>query len=322
MLELFFSYSHQDEALRDELEVHLAMLKRQNVISTWHDRRIVAGEDFGSKIDDQLERADIVLLLVSPYFLASDYCYDIEMKRALDRHGAGDARVIPVILHPCDWHDAPFGSLRATPLDGKPVSKFANQHEAFLAVTRDIRQAVEELVRAKGGRAAAPAANVQVQPMQGAYDSMEPRSSNLRVRREFTDHDRARFLVHAFEYTANYFENSLKELELRAPGITTDYRRVDANRFTAGVFRGGRHVNSCTVWISDDRSSRGEGEVRFSYGSSSLSNSYNESLSVADDGYTLGLRALGLQTGGSRDDILSLEGGAEQYWSMLLAQLQ
>jgi hypothetical protein len=63
MLELFFSYSHEDEALRDDLEVHLSMLKRQNVISTWHDRRIVAGEDFGSKIDDQLERADIVLLL-------------------------------------------------------------------------------------------------------------------------------------------------------------------------------------------------------------------------------------------------------------------
>jgi len=110
MIELFFSYSHRDEAYRNELENHLAVLKRQE-IETWHDRRIGAGKDIHGQISEYLERSRIVLLLVSPYFLASEYCYDVEMKRALERHEAGEARVIPVIIHPCDWQNSPFGPL-------------------------------------------------------------------------------------------------------------------------------------------------------------------------------------------------------------------
>ena len=121
MTELFFSYSHNDEALRNELETHLSMLKRQGVIAVWHDRRIGAGQEVHGQISEHLERADIILL-VSPYFLASDYCYETEMTRAMERHHQGTARVIPVILHPCDWQGAPFGKLLAVPTDGKPVS--------------------------------------------------------------------------------------------------------------------------------------------------------------------------------------------------------
>jgi hypothetical protein len=116
---LFFSYSHRDEALRDQLETHLAMLKRQGFITTWHDRRITAGESFENTISVNLERADIVLLLVSPDFIASDYCYEKETMRTLERHREGTCTAIPVILRPCDWHDAPFGGLLASPKDGK-----------------------------------------------------------------------------------------------------------------------------------------------------------------------------------------------------------
>jgi hypothetical protein len=116
---LFFSYSHQDEGLRDQLETHLAALKRQGYITTWHDRRITGGEAFADAISANLEAADIVLLLVSPDFIASDYCFDKEMIRALDRHQEGTCTVIPVILRPCDWQDAPFGSFLAASKDGK-----------------------------------------------------------------------------------------------------------------------------------------------------------------------------------------------------------
>src|SRR5687768_12583725 len=126
MANVFFSYSHKDEELRNELEVHLSMLKREGLIEAWHDRRIGVGEDIHSEISSALENADIVLLLVSAQFLASNYCFEIEMRRALQKHNEGTARVIPVILHPCDWQSAPFGHLRATPTDGKPVSMFAN----------------------------------------------------------------------------------------------------------------------------------------------------------------------------------------------------
>src|SRR5438270_622311 len=115
MLTVFFSYSHRDEDLRNELEVHLSALKRQDIIQAWHDRRIGSGNDFELTISEHLEASDIILLLVSPYFIASDYCYEIEMRRALQRHNAGEARVIPVILQPCDWQHLPFGKLLAVP---------------------------------------------------------------------------------------------------------------------------------------------------------------------------------------------------------------
>ena len=95
------------------------MLKRQGVIDTWHDRRIGAGQNIHTAIDEHINSDEIILLLVSADFLASDYCYDIEMKQAMKRHQAGEAIVIPVILRACDWHDAPFGQLNATPRDGK-----------------------------------------------------------------------------------------------------------------------------------------------------------------------------------------------------------
>src|SRR5215207_2922804 len=100
MIKLFFSYSHRDEELRDELETHLSALKRQGVIETWHDCRISAGEEFDGEISRHLENSQIILLLVSSHFIASDYCYGLEMTRALELHRTREARVIPVILHP------------------------------------------------------------------------------------------------------------------------------------------------------------------------------------------------------------------------------
>jgi hypothetical protein len=99
---LFYAYSHKDEALRIKLEAHLSLLRREGVIQVWHDRKIGAGTEWEGQINDYLNSAHVILLLVSPDFVASDYCYDIEVERAMDRHHKGDARVIPVILRPVD----------------------------------------------------------------------------------------------------------------------------------------------------------------------------------------------------------------------------
>ena len=112
-IEVFFSYAHEDEKLRDRLETHLSILKRSDVISAWHDRQIGAGKEWAGEISEHLDRAQIILLLVSADFLDSDYCYDMEMKRAFKRHKNKEARVIPIILKPVDWQDAPFNKLQA-----------------------------------------------------------------------------------------------------------------------------------------------------------------------------------------------------------------
>ena len=144
-IEIFFSYSRRDQHLRDQLEKQLSLLKREGLISNWHDRKIGAGEEWVGQIDRHLNSAHIILLLVSADFIASDYCYDIEMKRALERQEAGEARVIPIILRRVDWKSAPFGKLQALPTDGKPITSWANRDDAFFAVAAGIRNVVEEL---------------------------------------------------------------------------------------------------------------------------------------------------------------------------------
>ncbi len=215
MISVFFSYSHKDEALRDQLEVHLSMLSRQEVISVWHDRRLLAGDELDSGISTDLEKADIILLLVSPDFLASEYCYSKEMLRALERHDAGEARVIPVILRPCDWQKAPFGKLLVAPADGKAVTKWPDRDDAFLDITHAIRR-VAETNASIGEAGKRPSSPAQAQSRSPKADG--PRSSNLRMLKTFSEHDRDVFLDDSFEFMARFFENSLQELKARNPG--------------------------------------------------------------------------------------------------------
>lgn len=143
-IRLFYSYSHRDETLRNKLEAHLAVLKRKGVIENWHDRRIGAGDDWKGSIDAEIEAADIILLLVSSDFLNSDYCYDVEMRQALERHDRGSAKVIPIILKPCLWTDAPFGKLQALPTDGKAVTTWSNQDKAFTDIAKGLSEQIRQ----------------------------------------------------------------------------------------------------------------------------------------------------------------------------------
>jgi hypothetical protein len=144
-IEVFFSYAHKDEELKNELVKHLSILKRQGVITAWHDREITAGTEWAGEIDTHLNAARVILLLISSDFLASDYCYDIELVQAMKRHTTGEACVIPVILREVDWKGAVFGKLQALPKNADPVASWVNRDQAFADVARGIRKAVEEL---------------------------------------------------------------------------------------------------------------------------------------------------------------------------------
>jgi TIR domain-containing protein len=313
---VFFSYSHKDEELRDQLEIHLTMLKRQGVIETWHDRRLLAGDPIDQGISVELERADVILLLVSPDFLASEYCYGVEMVRAMERHMEGSARVIPVILRPCEWHRAPFGALLATPADGRPVTKFANLDDAFLQITHAVRAATAASSRVSAQLSTGPAPPTSPALAQAAPEA--PRSSNLRTRREFTQRDQDRFLDQSFEYMARFFENSLAELEARNPGIETDFKRLDATRFTAAAYRNGEERARCQIRLGGQL-----GGITYSYARHGLmDNSINESLSVVVGEQMLALNPLGMPMRGKRGEHLSAEGAAEYYWELFIEPLQ
>lgn len=146
-LRLFLSYSHRDEALKDELEVHLKVLERMGLISRpWSDRQIEAGSEWEGEIDKALLEADLILLLISADFIASKYCYTAEMEAALRRHKEGKAKVIPVILrHVEGWTSLPFARLQGLPRDGKPVISWPSRDEVWASVVGGIRRVCESL---------------------------------------------------------------------------------------------------------------------------------------------------------------------------------
>jgi tetratricopeptide (TPR) repeat protein len=145
--EVFISYSHRDKELRNELEKHLANLKRQKIIASWYDGNISPGTEWEPQIMEHLKRAQIILLLVSADFMASDFCYSIEMTQAIARHDANQARVIPILLRPMDWQGAPFARLKMLPTDAKAVITWHTLDEALADVVQGIREAIDDLTR-------------------------------------------------------------------------------------------------------------------------------------------------------------------------------
>src|SRR5579864_2336255 len=143
-LKLFYCYAHPDARLLKRLDDHLTILKREGVISEWHDGDISAGQEREEEIHQNLEDAHLVLLLISSAFLASDYCYDTEMQKALERQERNTAQVIPIILRECDWKIAPFRKLQALPSNGKPATMWGNKDAAFTDIARGIREIAEK----------------------------------------------------------------------------------------------------------------------------------------------------------------------------------
>ena len=146
-LEIMFCYAHKDEVLRRGLEKRLISLKRKSLINIWYDQKVSPGIEWESEIDKHLKTAHIILLLISPAFLNSEYCYSIEMERALERHQRGEVRVIPVILRPTLWQETPLGKLQVLPTSAIPVTdpSWYDLDRAYLDVARGIHKVVEEL---------------------------------------------------------------------------------------------------------------------------------------------------------------------------------
>lgn len=141
-IEVFISYAHEDKQFCKRLEKHLAVLINQGLLSAWYDKMIKAADDWAAQINEHINSAKVILLLVSADFIGSTYCYSIEMQRAMERHEAGEAKVMPIIVRPCDWNTAPFAKLQALPEGAKPITLWANRDEAFLSVVQGIRAVI------------------------------------------------------------------------------------------------------------------------------------------------------------------------------------
>ncbi len=142
-IKVFLSYSHEDESMKEELDKHLIMLKRNDKIESWNDRCMMAGQELDSEIQQKLESSDVIVLLLSPDFLVSNYCYEKEMKRALEKHDSGETLVIPIILRTCDWLNSPLKKLLAVPKDGKPINTWDDKDQVYHNVKQEIEKSID-----------------------------------------------------------------------------------------------------------------------------------------------------------------------------------
>jgi hypothetical protein len=314
MVRVFLSYSHADEALRDKFETHLAMLKREGQIDVWHDRELVVGDHLNDEISEYLETADLIVLLVSADFLASYYCYEREMRRALERADAGVARIAPVILRACDWQSTPFAKYVLTPTDAKPIVEHPDIDAAFLQVVNELRRAISKMIEEP--------ISTEIAALAFSEDQVSvPRSSNLRIRKEFSDADAARFLDEAFEFIFRFFENTIAELQRRNSTIEGRLKRPNDERFTIELFQNGSRASAATVFINR---SHGDSMIAYSSGLSDRSNGMNGGFRVEHDDQILFLRPwmFMFARGGDDNAKLSLHGAAELLWEQVIAPLQ
>jgi predicted GTPase len=170
-LRAFISYSHKDDKYRLALETHLSLLKRQGLIQCWSDRVLRAGQPWEAEIDANLERAELVLLLISPDFLASDYCYERELRKALERHDRGLSILVPIVVRHSAWQSSPLAKFQALPHSAKPISAWSDQDAAWVSVVEGLRSICIEWVLAVDREIHSPI----FEPIE------QPHNSSLRV---------------------------------------------------------------------------------------------------------------------------------------------
>jgi len=320
---LFISYSHADADLLGELRVHLRPHERNGVIEPWFDGYLIPGDDFDAEVRRSLARSDFIALLVTPRFLASDYCVDVEMEDAVRRHLSGEARVVPIIARTCGWRETFLKKLLATPKDGLPITKWPDQDEAWDMVAGDLAKAARTPLQQKAVAPETSTPGEPAQPSSRAWSAQPmpttPAAQAFSIPRNAkpTDQQIDDFRHEAFERIAELFEASVSVL---TDGMSGRFRRVDANRFTATLYRQGQKLGGCTVFTGTGHfAARG---IAYSGTDTGETNGMNEELSV--DVGPAGLCLKPLMRGifrGQQDNMLSPEEGAKLLWEMFTERL-
>ncbi len=335
MVPIFISCSPKDREHRRELENHLSVMRHLGKIKISNDQHIGPGEDYEERIRSELDTAKVIILLVSSDFLESEKCYKVQATYAMDRREQNAALVIPVILRMCDWQGAPFGRLNAIPKDGKHVMGYPDLDEGFYHVALAIRGVVESLdtsattpgtsattldtLATIPGPSATTLGFLRVPSAIVAPTPLALRSSNLRIRKVFRNHERYEFLIEAFEYITKHFENSLIELKRTHVNVTTNLAHISDARFEAEIISGNAISTKCHIWLEEDLDANA---LYFSLNSKWNTDECDAIVRVAKVGYTPTLELINAALFGLQgSDGFTLQGTAEFFWSLFFKKL-
>lgn len=306
---VFISYSHVDERALGRLHKHLAMLQRDGLVSAWFDRAILPGAGLDVEVQRQLDASNLFLALVSPDYLASNYCYEKEFQHALRRHERGEMRIVPIIVEPCDWLSSPFQQFMALPKDGKAISEWTNANTAYLDVVNGLRRLVAATPQSFGDPGVAAGLQVEGSPRR------------VRLKRDFDVIAKAEFADAAFKTMRDYFFAAAKELSEASEDIRTRFEDMSASAFTCTIvnraLRDGRDAH-VTV---HNRKGRGYfGDITYLWKSHADENASNGSIRVEADEYDLFLtvdRVFGARDAEAK---LSPQRAAEWLWNTFVEQ--
>lgn len=304
-MDAFISYSHRDAAALERLHVHLAVLRRDGLIDAWFDRDILAGGNVDSEIAERLETSGLFLLLVTPDFLNSEYCVEKEMARAMARQACGEARVIAIIVEPCDWQSTILRSIKVVPQDGRSVSEWTNSNSAYLNVVQEIRRAIESDQRQieLPARAAAPA---------------EPQR-RYRAKRDFDDIDRSEFREASFTQIRDYFQKALSELD-SLDDFRARFRDLSETSFGCTIVNRARDRGTAHLTLHMGQGGRsGFGDLHWSFEENARDNGAHGWLLIGQDEFDLYLQSNSFHVGRAEDrSRMTPLQAAQMLWEDLL----
>lgn len=303
-MKAFISYSHVDEKYVNRLHTHLTQMKRDGIINAWYDREISAGDEINQEIKQNLLDSDIFLAITSPDFLASRYCYEEEMSKAIEMHKKGKIRIIPIIIEPCDWLNSPLKEFSATPRDGKPVSEWSNPNTAFLEIITALRKIVTTETPT-GSRKAS------------SLDLKNTKQPAFRTKRDFDKIDVIEFKKNAFQEISQKIAVWCLEAN-RVEGIKALHEKVDERRFYVTLVNQNKSNSTCerTIYLSDNTFT-GTGLINVLNNRSESSSSNNGGFSVEADDYHLFLQQV-LYFSSSQKGKLSPIHAAHEIWNEMM----
>jgi len=303
-MNIFVSYTHVDERYLERLHKHFAMLKREGDFFAWTDHDILAGVQIDNRIRKELKSSNVFLALISPDYLASNYCYEEEFKHALALFKEGQMRIIPVIVEPCDWHSSPFSEFKALPNDGKPVSEWTNSNNAFLDVVKGLRAVASAMAQENQDFTS----NDIISQVTTASSARRPR-----LKQDFDYIQRSDFADKAFETIKSYFQSSCLEISGIDDSIKAKFENMGNSAFTCTVINRGK-IGGGTAHITVHNSKTSHfGAMSFSYDSHGQGNTSNGGISVEADDYNMYLSLNAFSSSG-REQKLTANQVAEKLW--------
>ncbi len=304
MAHAFISYSHSDEYTVKPLHTHMSQLTREGDLTSWFDGEILAGGSLNEDINSKLNKADLFIAIVSPDYLNSAYCYDIEFQKALGRFAEGQLKIVPVIAQPCDWKSSPFGKFKAIPKDGKPISEWTNENNAFLNIIDELRKLVTE------------------DPKTTTAATANKPQTLYKVKRDFDPVDHLNFRDASFDTIHEYFTGAIDEIngvnEIKARFVSNTPKQ----QFTCVITNRAKISTTGYISIGIQQSDHfGRNGITYALSERLNQNIYGNNFTISNNDYELFWSKHDLMSNIQNKQKLKAKEIAKLLWEEFIAQV-